>query len=324
MFVGSASVQPAHRTDAARAATVLLLAVLVTTGLVAPAVPVASATDALLSEGRPALGLTRRSAEFPAGNAVDGNPETRWVSLPEDPQWLRVDLEQTADVRRVEIDWGSAYSTAYSIQVSDDGAVWGTRWFTDAGDGGRDVITVPGDGHGRYVRVRAVTHSGSAGTAIRELRVYGLAENEEPVETGIPAPPPAASPKPSSSRAPKPTPTTPTASSPPTAPATTAPSQSARPSPSPIRSEPPKDAAGEGPPPGGGPSRAPSPSSSPSSPPGQTTAVLGAEEAAAVGPIVPIMYAVGVIAGLVALGIWLGRRLARTELLDDGVQRGSE
>jgi hypothetical protein len=219
-----------HRTAPARTATVLLLAVLVTTALMttalaAPAMPVASATDGqLLSNGKPALGLTRRSAEFRARNAVDGNPETLWASRPEEPQWLRVDLERTADVRRVEIDWGAEYSTAYSIQVSDDGAVWGTRWSTDEGNGGKDVITISGDGHGRYVRVRGVTHSGSAGTAIREMRIYGLAENEEPGETG---------------------------------------------------------------------------------------AVRDAQEVAAVGPIVPILYGVGVASGLVALGIWQGRRLQR-------------
>ncbi|WP_165362599.1 discoidin domain-containing protein [Promicromonospora panici] len=191
----------------------------------------------MLSEGRPALALTRKSDAFLARHAVDGNHETRWTSRPEDPQWLRVDLEQAADVQRVEIDWGAAYSTAYSIQISDDGAAWSTSWFTDGGDGGKDVITVSGDGRGRYVRMRSVTRGGSAGIAIRETRVYGWRENEEPVETGIPVPAPGVSPKPSNP-SPKSTPTLPPApatSSPPTAPATTAPTPSTRPSPAPSR-----------------------------------------------------------------------------------------
>ena len=307
----------AHRTAPARAATVLVLglALLTTTGLVAPVMLAVSAQAdaALLSEGRPALGLTRRSAEFPARNAVDGNPETRWASLPEDPQWLRVDLEQAADVQRVEIVWGGAYSTAYSIQISEDGEVWSTQWSTDKGDGGTDTITVPGDRRGRYVRMRSVTRSGSEGIAIREMRVYGLRENEEPVETGIPAPAQGVSPKPSNP-SPKPTPTptptsppAPAASVPPTVTATTAPAPPTRPSPSPSRSVPPKDASGEG-----SPSPEPKPSPSPSSSPlGQAGAVRGVREVAAVGPIVPILYAVGVMAGLVALGVWLGRRLQR-------------
>ncbi|WP_454852802.1 discoidin domain-containing protein [Promicromonospora soli] len=303
----------AERTAPARAATVLVLglALLMTTGLVAPvmlAVP-AQADAALLSEGRPALALTRRSAEFPARNAVDGNPETRWASLPEDPQWLRVDLEQNADVQRVEIVWGGAYSTAYSIQFSDDGEVWSTQWSTDKGDGGTDTITVPGDLRGRYVRMRSVTRSGSEGIAIREMRVYGLREGEEPVESGIPAPAPGVSPKPSSDPSPSPKPTPPPAPKPsslPTVTVTIAPST--RPSPSPSRSAPPKDASNEGPLSGSSPkpSTSPSPSSA-----GEAGAVQGAEAAAAVGPIVPILYAVGVMAGLVALGIWWGRRLQR-------------
>ena len=309
----------AHRTAPARAATVLVLALvlalvlLTTTGLVAPATLAVSARAdaALLSEGRPALGLTRRSAEFPARDAVDGNPETRWASLPEDPQWLRVDLEQAAGVQRVEIVWGAAYSTAYSIQISNDGEVWSTQWSTDKGDGGTDTITVPGDRRGRYVRMRSGTRNGSAGIAVREMRVYGLEENEDPVETGIPAPAPGVSPKPSSNPNPTPTPTStppaPTASLPPTATGTTIPTPPTRPSPSPSRSGSPKDASGAGSP---SPERksSPSPSSSPS---GQADAVRGAREVAVVGPVVPILYAVGLVAGLVALGIWLGRRLQR-------------
>lgn len=300
----------AHRTAPARAATVLALALLMATGLMAPvmlAAP-AQADVALLSEGRPALGLTRKSDAFPARNVVDGNPETRWASLPEDPQWLRVDLQQNAGVQRVEIVWDAAYSTAYSIQISDDGAVWSTQWSTDKGDGGTDTITVPGDLRGRYVRMRSLTRSGSAGIAIREMRVYGLRENEEPVETGIPAPATGVSPKPSN---PSPKPTSPpaqAASSPPPATTTPAPLTRSSPLPSPSRSARTTDVSGERPAPVSEPEPSASPSSSPS---GQAGAVRGAREVATVGPVVPILYAVGVMAGLVALGIWWGRRLQR-------------
>lgn len=215
-----------HRTVAARAAMLLVPAVLVTSGLAAPLVFVASAQEdrdrVLLSQGKPALGRTRESEAFPARDAVDGNPETRWSSRPADPQWLRVDLRQTADVSSVEIDWGTTYSTAYSIQLSADGRVWSTQWFTDDGHGGKDVITVPGEAVGRYVRMRSVTRSGEAGTSIRELRVYGRPEERSAVET----PSSSAPSKPASSA-------TPTASGP------SAPTPSATPSPAPSRSGPP-------------------------------------------------------------------------------------
>ncbi len=47
--------------------------------------------------GRPATASSTENATFPAGNAVDGNPGTRWSSAFSDPQWVQVDLGDEHD-----------------------------------------------------------------------------------------------------------------------------------------------------------------------------------------------------------------------------------
>ena len=60
----------------------------------------------------------------PAGNAVDGNPRTRWSSRYQDGEWLRVDLGDATAFDRIAIAWEQAYARAYRIQVSADGQAW--------------------------------------------------------------------------------------------------------------------------------------------------------------------------------------------------------
>lgn len=58
------------------------------------------------------------------GNAVDGNPDTRWSSAYEDDQWIQVDFGSVAAFDQVAITWEDADALQYAIQVSDDGATW--------------------------------------------------------------------------------------------------------------------------------------------------------------------------------------------------------
>ena len=57
------------------------------------------------------------NAGTPAASAVDGNTGTRWSSAYADPQWIYVDLGQTASVTRVVLQWETAYGTAFQIQT---------------------------------------------------------------------------------------------------------------------------------------------------------------------------------------------------------------
>ena len=58
------------------------------------------------------------------GNAVDGDPSTRWSSAYQDNQWIQVDLGSAVSFDQVVIVWEQAYALTYVIQVSDDGATW--------------------------------------------------------------------------------------------------------------------------------------------------------------------------------------------------------
>src|SRR5687768_3563891 len=92
------------RPFAAAAAVVVALA-----GFAVAARP-ASAAGPLLSQGRPVLASSQENAGTPATAAVDGNAATRWSSQFSDPQWIRVDLGQTAAVDQVTLVWEGAYA----------------------------------------------------------------------------------------------------------------------------------------------------------------------------------------------------------------------
>ncbi|WP_432840877.1 discoidin domain-containing protein [Dactylosporangium sp. CA-092794] len=58
------------------------------------------------------------------GNAVDGNPRTRWSSGYQDDQWIQVDLGAAVAFDQVTIAWEQAYARDFVIQVSADGRSW--------------------------------------------------------------------------------------------------------------------------------------------------------------------------------------------------------
>jgi hypothetical protein len=58
------------------------------------------------------------------GNAVDGNPNTRWSYRYEDDQWIQLDFGSPRTFDQVLVVWGQAYPTNYAIQVSNDGSAW--------------------------------------------------------------------------------------------------------------------------------------------------------------------------------------------------------
>jgi len=153
---------------------------------------VASAADPLVSQGRPVLASSESSATYPAKNAVDGDPATRWNSVSHvDPQWIRVDLGKRLNISKVSLMWHTSCAKAYQIQVSDDGTSFTKVFSTTTGDGGTDDIVVKATG--RYVRMFGTVRCRDAGYSLAEFKVYGA---------------PQASPSPSRSPSPSPTPTT--------------------------------------------------------------------------------------------------------------------
>src|SRR3954454_13401200 len=93
----------------AAAITLVLLAVYaITTSLTA------NAASTLLSQGKPATASSTENAGTPASAAVDGNTtSTRWSSAFSDPQWIQVDLGQSASITQVVLTWEAAYASAF-------------------------------------------------------------------------------------------------------------------------------------------------------------------------------------------------------------------
>jgi di/tricarboxylate transporter len=110
---------------------------------------------------------------YPASNAVDGDPETRWSSAFSDPQWITVDLGSPVEITRVRLNWEAAYATQYAIEVSDDGSTWSTAKSVTKNASGIDDHQIAATG--RYVRVLGTKRATSYGYSLFELEVFGPA-----------------------------------------------------------------------------------------------------------------------------------------------------
>ena len=115
---------------------------------------------------------TQDATDYPAPDATDGNPGTRWSSAASDPQWLEVDLGSQQQICSVGILWEAAYATAFQIQVSNDNSTWTTVYSTTTGTGGNQ--TFPISVTARYIRMYGTARGTQFGYSIFEFDVYGL------------------------------------------------------------------------------------------------------------------------------------------------------
>jgi hypothetical protein len=118
-----------------------------------------------------ALASSSENAGTVAGNAIDGNLTTRWGSAFSDPQYLMLDFGATKTLKRVKIQWETAYGKEYQLQVSANGSTWTTIYSTSAGDGGVDDITGL-NASGRYLRIYGTKRNTQYGYSIFEVEAY--------------------------------------------------------------------------------------------------------------------------------------------------------
>jgi beta-glucanase (GH16 family) len=124
----------------------------------------------LLSQSKPVSASSTHGYDVPA-HAVDGDIGTRWLSEPQDPQWLQVDLQQPARISKITLIWDKRdYAAKYQIRVSDDGKAWATI-YASSGTGGMQTLRVFATT--RFVRVYAVARASTHGYSLREFQVYG-------------------------------------------------------------------------------------------------------------------------------------------------------
>jgi beta-glucosidase len=115
---------------------------------------------------------TQDATDYPAPDATDGDPGSRWSSAASDPQWLEVDLGSQQQICSVGILWEAAYASAFQIQVSNDNSTWTTIYSTTTGTGGNEKFTVSVTD--RYIRMYGTVRATQFGYSIFEFGVYGL------------------------------------------------------------------------------------------------------------------------------------------------------
>ena len=113
---------------------------------------------------------------------VDGNTSTRWSSLRnEDENWIMVDLGQYSEINAMSVQWESACSDDYDIQVSSDKNNWITVKDSMAtGSSLLDEYNFDEPVYGRYVRVSShKSRTLKYGISIYEISVYGSYKDED-------------------------------------------------------------------------------------------------------------------------------------------------
>ena len=119
-----------------------------------------------IAKGKPVTATTQEGA-YVKENAVDGDPTTRWGSLPTGEAWLQVDLGKVCKVSGLEAFLEAAW-VPYRIEYSTDGEHYETLRACQ-----KDELTVALDGldvEARYVRL---IRDGEDWFSIYELAVYG-------------------------------------------------------------------------------------------------------------------------------------------------------
>lgn len=148
-------------------------------------VTVSGQTLPSLSCGKPVT-VSSQYEDFGGARAVDENPSTRWIAdYGEANPWIYVDLQATASIYSIILNWEAARPPRYRLELSDDAVNW-TRLqsFSDGGNTAA-VITVEPEApvSARYVRVYTETRS-DWGASLYELSVNGSLRIDQPV-TGI-------------------------------------------------------------------------------------------------------------------------------------------
>jgi hypothetical protein len=122
-----------------------------------------------------ATASSTESSSLTANKAVDGNTGTRWSSQFSNPQWLKLELAQTATITGAVLRWETAASADYDLQVSATGAegTWTTIYTDSNGNGGIDTISGL-NGSGRFVRMYSRSRTTSWGVSLYEMQVNGF------------------------------------------------------------------------------------------------------------------------------------------------------
>ncbi len=138
-----------------------------------------AAAQIKLSQGKAATASSVESASYPASNAMDADPATKWSSSGSGyNQWIYVDLGAGYDIDYVTIQWADGrYATVFDVQVSNNATTW-TSLKTISSNTSASTDTIADlSGNYRYIKFNGRGRANPAGYRIADFSVYGPAPN---------------------------------------------------------------------------------------------------------------------------------------------------
>ncbi|QGH68302.1 family 20 glycosylhydrolase [Pseudactinotalea sp. HY158] len=137
---------------------------------------------------------TGEAAGYAPGNAIDGDPTTRWGSRytrtnPDDTydptnDWLQVALPAPVVIDHVVLVWEGAASSDYFVQGSNDGETW-TELARVTGEGARtDSVAIESEDAFRYVRMQTNNNASKWGLSIFTFEIWDSVDATPPSEYG--------------------------------------------------------------------------------------------------------------------------------------------
>jgi hypothetical protein len=134
--------------------------------------PPLAACNSLVLPVAAATASSVQQNHFLASFAVDGDPTTRWSSNIGTPQWLQLDMGARVFVRSVQINWQTAFSTAFRIEASDNAVNWATVAISGATQAGlQEVNDIDVDA--RFLRIFSTGATAFGNISVIDLRVVG-------------------------------------------------------------------------------------------------------------------------------------------------------
>jgi hypothetical protein len=123
-----------------------------------------------------ATASSQQAGAFAPKYAIDGVSTTRWSSSQATDQWLELDLGKRVTVASLDINWQTAYSKSYTIEVSADGATaWQTIAVASATKAG--VQSVRALAVTRYLRIRSTQPTSWGNVSIIDVQVNGTIDS---------------------------------------------------------------------------------------------------------------------------------------------------
>ena len=113
-----------------------------------------------------------------AGNAIDGDKDTRWSSEFTDDEWILLELDQVYKISDIILYWEEAYAEEYDIQVSIDGIEYDTVK-NIVNQNKRKIHTQLEYINAKYIKINCIKRGTKWGYSLREFEVYSLDQEGE-------------------------------------------------------------------------------------------------------------------------------------------------